>query len=234
MCTSSHRKLSHRNAERDGLAMAEPLHEAGEPPCVEMFGVLELVLSSSNATGYKDVYKQKGRKKRPFQAKIYRTLRKDFINLGKFATAHTAAVAVAQARLDGIEDLPSPDKSRAESSTLPRPALSSCLLSLICCCSGLVCGQRSKSFWPRRPSPNPRLLCFKALRIPLIKWQSRSCSRGRRPRAHALLQHVLSPLRSPRSRLQSRRRQCRALWATLPTEGDWWVVEPHLGHTRGT
>ena len=58
--------------------MAEPLHEAGEPPCVEMFGVLELVLSSSNAIGYKDVYKQKGRKKRPFQAKIYRTLRKDF------------------------------------------------------------------------------------------------------------------------------------------------------------
>ena len=127
--------------------MAEPLHEAGEPPCVEMFGVLELVLSSSNATGYKDVYKQKGRKKRPFQAKIYRTLRKDFINLGKFATAHTAAVAVAQARLDGIEDLPSPDKSRAESSTLPRPALSSCVSCRLSAAVRVSCaGREAKAF----------------------------------------------------------------------------------------
>ena len=145
MCTSSHRKLSHRNAERDGLAMAEPLHEAGEPPCVEMFGVLELVLSSSNATGYKDVYKQKGRKKRPFQAKIYRPWCNDFINIGKFTTAHEAAVAVAQARFDGIEDYPSPDKSRAENSTLPCPAsYLQCLLSLICCCSYLVRKEKQK------------------------------------------------------------------------------------------
>ena len=79
--------------------MAEPLHEAGEPPAVEMFGVLELELSSSNATGYMDVYQLKGRKKRPFQAKIYRPWRKDFINLGTFATAHEAAVAVAQAAI---------------------------------------------------------------------------------------------------------------------------------------
>ena len=46
--------------------------EAGEPPDVEMFGVLELRLSSSNSTGYCDVYPLKGRKKKPFQAKIYR------------------------------------------------------------------------------------------------------------------------------------------------------------------
>ena len=130
---------------RDGLAMAEPLHEAGEPPRVEMFGVLELVLSSSNATGYKDVYKQKGRKKRPFQAKIYRPWCNVFINVGKFTTAHEAAVAVAQARFDGIEDYPSPDKSRAENSTLPCPAsYLQCLLSLICCCSYLVRKEKQK------------------------------------------------------------------------------------------
>lgn len=88
---------------------------AGEPPGVEMFGVLMLVLSTMNATGYKDVYLQKGRKKKPFQAKIYRPLRKDWINLGKFSGAQEAAVAVARQRLEGIEDCPSPDKSRAES-----------------------------------------------------------------------------------------------------------------------
>ena len=93
--------------------------EAGEPPDVEMFGVLELVLSKSNATSYKDVYVQKGRRKLPFQAKIYRPWRKDFVNLGKFANAHQAAVAIARARLDGIEDFPSPDKTRAENSASP-------------------------------------------------------------------------------------------------------------------
>jgi hypothetical protein len=103
--------------------MADPPHEAGEPPRVEMFGVLELVLRSSNATGYKDVYVQKGRIELPFQAKIYRPWRKDFINLGKFAKAHEAAVAVARARLDGIEDFPSPDKTRAKNSASPRPAI---------------------------------------------------------------------------------------------------------------
>lgn len=105
---------------------------AGEPPGVEMFGVLMLVLSTMNATGYKDVYLQKGRKKKPFQAKIYRPLRKDWINLGKFSGAQEAAVAVARQRLEGIEDCPSPDKSRAESSVLPRPALVlQCLLLLL-------------------------------------------------------------------------------------------------------
>ena len=59
--------------------MADPAAEAGEPPGVEMFGVLELKLSTANATGYSDVYPLKGRKKKPFQAKIYRPWRKDFI-----------------------------------------------------------------------------------------------------------------------------------------------------------
>ena len=113
--------------------------EAGEPADVEMFGVLELALSTANATGYKDVYVQKGRKKKPYQAKIYRPWRKDLIHLGNFATAHAAAVAVAQQRWEGIEDCPSPDKSRAESSALLRHTLVlHSLLSLICCCSDLV------------------------------------------------------------------------------------------------
>lgn len=113
--------------------------EAGEPPGLEMFGTLELVLSSTNATGYKDVYLQRNRKKHPYQAKIYRPWRKDFINLGKFAKAHEAAVEVAMQRLEGIDDFPSPDKSRAENSTLPCPALVlQCLLLLI----GVLLGSR--------------------------------------------------------------------------------------------
>ena len=95
--------------------------QAGEPLGVEMFGVLVLVLSTTNITGYKDVYLQKNRKKHPYQAKIYRHWRKDFINIGKFASAHEAAVAVARQRLEGIEDFPSPDKSRTEKSACPAP-----------------------------------------------------------------------------------------------------------------
>ena len=117
---------------RGGLTMAELPLEAGEPADVETFGVLELRLSSGNSTGYCDVYPLKDRKKKPFQAKIYRPWRKDFITIGTFASAHEAAVAVAQQRLEGIEDFPSPDKSRAENSTLPRPAsYLQCLLLLI-------------------------------------------------------------------------------------------------------
>ena len=170
--------------------MADPPHGAGEPPSVEMFGTLELVLSPSNATGYSDVYLLKGRKKRPFQAKIYRPWRKDHITVGTFAKAHEAAVAVARARLDGIEDFPSPDKSRAESSALPRPALHvrQSLLLLICSCSGFSHEQRSKSSWRRRPSTAHRLLHLGALRIPLSSCRSRSRSCGQRRRAPAPLQ----------------------------------------------
>jgi hypothetical protein len=110
--------------------MADPPHEAGEPPRVEMFGVLELVRSSTKSTKYKDIYVQKGRKEKLFQAKIWRPWRKDHINLGKFATSHEAAVAVATQRLEGIDDFPSPDKSRAENSALPAPPLTA--QSLLC------------------------------------------------------------------------------------------------------
>ena len=107
--------------------------------------MLELRLSSGNSTGYCDVYPLKDRKKKPFQAKIYRPWRKDLITLGTFASAHEAAVAVAQQRLEGIEDFPSPDKSRAENSTLPRPAsYLQCLLLLVCCCLYLVRKEKQK------------------------------------------------------------------------------------------
>ena len=132
--------------------MVDLPHEAGEPPRVEMFGVLELKLSSSNTTGYSDVYPLKGRKRKPFQAKIYRPWRKDFINLGTFANAHAAAVAVATQRLEGIEDCPSPDKSRAEQ--YAAPLCLSLTFNASCRSSAdsavrLLCGQRSKSFWWR-------------------------------------------------------------------------------------
>ena len=44
--------------------------QAGEPLGVEMFGMLELQLNSSNTSGYCDVYPLKDRKKKPWQAKI--------------------------------------------------------------------------------------------------------------------------------------------------------------------
>ena len=85
------------------------------PAGVEEFGFLELVLSSKNrGSGYKDVYRRKHLKKKPYQAMIYRESHKDHINLGTFHTAREAAVAVAEARLSGIEKLQSPDKSRLE------------------------------------------------------------------------------------------------------------------------
>ena len=95
--------------------MGDNVNEAGEP--VELFGTLELVLSEDNSTGYKDVFYLKDRKKKPYQAKIWRPDTKDHINLGTFRGKHEAAVAVAQFRRDGREDQPSPDKRRAEKST---------------------------------------------------------------------------------------------------------------------
>ena len=101
--------------------MGDDVNEAGER--VERFGALELVLSEANSTGYKDTFFLKGRKKNPYQAKIWRPESKDHINLGTFPNAHAAAVEVAQYRRYGREHQRSPDKSRAESSTPspPRP-----------------------------------------------------------------------------------------------------------------
>ena len=58
--------------------MGDNVNEAGEP--VELFGTLELVLSEDNSTGYKDVFYLKDRKKKPYQAKIWRPDTKDHIN----------------------------------------------------------------------------------------------------------------------------------------------------------
>jgi len=100
--------------------MGDDVNEAGER--VERFGTLELVLSETSSTGYKDTFFLKGRKKKPYQAKIWRPEHKDHINLGTFASAHAAAVEVAQYRRYGREHQKSPDKSRAES-TPPPPRL---------------------------------------------------------------------------------------------------------------
>ena len=146
--------------------MVDLPHEAGEPPRVEMFGVLELKLSSSNTTGYSDVYPLKGRKRKPFQAKIYRPWRKDFINLGTFANAHAAAVAVATQRLEGIADCPSPDKSRAENSTLPRPASvlpSMLLVAHLLCCSTLVWTEKQKLLVAAVDTPTPTTSTIQSL-----------------------------------------------------------------------
>ena len=93
---------------------AETLVDDAEdsPAGVEQFGCLRLMLSSKNGSGYKDVYYRKHLKKKPYQAMIYRESHNDHINLGTFKKAQEAAVAVAEARLSGVEKLQSPDKSR--------------------------------------------------------------------------------------------------------------------------
>ena len=97
--------------------------EAGEPQEFEEFGVHKLLLSSDNISGYKDVHFLKNRKKKPWQAKVWRPWAKDHINLGCFAKPQEAAVAVAVARAEGLRSQQSPNKSRAENSALPRPAI---------------------------------------------------------------------------------------------------------------
>ena len=64
------------------------------PAGVERFGCLQLIKSTTNGSGYKDVYHRKHLKNKPFQAMIYRESHKDHINLGTFEKAKEAAVAV--------------------------------------------------------------------------------------------------------------------------------------------
>ena len=89
------------------------IEEAVGSSGIEKFGIHELMLNAKNKSGYKDVYPVQ-RKKRPWQAKVWDESRKTHVCLGSFATPQEAAVAVATARAGGIENLPSPDKSRAE------------------------------------------------------------------------------------------------------------------------
>ena len=99
--------------------MGDDVNEAGER--VERFGALELVLSETSSTGYKDTFFLKGRKKKPYQAKIWRPEHKDHINLGTFASAHAAAVEVAQYRRYGREHQKAQTRA-ALKVRLPRPA----------------------------------------------------------------------------------------------------------------
>jgi hypothetical protein len=79
---------------------------------VEIFGIHELVLKPGSKSGYKDVYPLQ-RKKHPWQAKAWDPARKAHVSLGSFATPHEAAVAVATARMGGLENQRSPDQTRA-------------------------------------------------------------------------------------------------------------------------
>ena len=88
------------------------IEEAVRSSGIEIFGNLELILNASNKSGYKDVYPLQ-RKKRPWQAKVWDAARQSHVSLGSFGTPREAAVAVATARTAGLENLPSPDKSRA-------------------------------------------------------------------------------------------------------------------------
>ena len=94
---------------------ASPPAEVGGPGkrrCVEIFGIHELILKPKSKSGYKDVYPLQ-RKKRPWQAKVWDAARQSHVSLGSFATPREAAVAVATARMTGLENLPSPVKDRA-------------------------------------------------------------------------------------------------------------------------
>ena len=100
--------------------MGDDVNEAGER--VERFGALELVLSETSSTGYKDTFFLKGRKKKPYQAKIWRPEHKDHINLGTFASAHAAAVEVAQYRRYVVASIKKTQTRAALKVRLPRPA----------------------------------------------------------------------------------------------------------------
>ena len=119
-----------------------------DSPVVDEFGCLELIRSKKCGSGYKDVYYRKHLKDKPYQALIYRASRKDHINLGTFKTAKEAAVAVAEARLSGIESLQSPDKSRLERGSggelTPTPLCLSAIRCNICTAEPHACTGKRK------------------------------------------------------------------------------------------
>jgi hypothetical protein len=111
--------------------------------------VHRLTLQPKNKSGYKDVYPVH-RKKRPWQAKVWDESRRTHVSLGSFATEQEAAVAVAVARADGIENLPSPDKSRAARGSGGAPAicvppLLSVLLPLMIYCVPLALRRKAEA-----------------------------------------------------------------------------------------
>lgn len=138
--------------------MESPSEEAVASPGAETFGVHTLELQPTNKSGYKEVYPVQ-RKKRPWQAKVWDESRKTHLCLGTFATPREAAVAVAVARSGGIENLPSPDKSRAARGSGGAPHIPAALSSHAFAAQSSLpdsrLTQESESL-RRRPSPSPR------------------------------------------------------------------------------
>ena len=98
-----------------GRKPAAAPRKAPSRPQVEKFGVHDLILKSGNKSKYKDVYPVR----RKWQAKVWVAAKERHVHLGFFDSATEAAVEVAKARADGLENLPSP--ANGESRRLPCP-----------------------------------------------------------------------------------------------------------------
>ena len=201
--------------------MGNDVNEAGEP--VELFGTLELVLSEANSTKYKDVFFLKNRKKKPYQAKIWRPETKDHINLGTFCKAHEAAIAVAQYRRNGREDQPSPDKSRAEKVRAlrppPRPTSTNPFATHLLLRSGLECTEKQKLMAVTTidgASP-PVFQGYEnsSIQLPVVQFQPWSSSAS----AHAIATGAVAVALPAHSRVQSQQRLQCARPASWPTVG---------------
>lgn len=86
----------------------EPPIEEEEEPTSEFVAGLKLFFGRGKS-GYKDVYPHR----KGWQAKVS-VEDKGVCSLGIFKNAKQAAIAVAQARAEGLHLLPSPDKTRAK------------------------------------------------------------------------------------------------------------------------
>ena len=112
--------------------------EAGEPQEFEEFGVHKLLLSSDNISGYKDVHFLKNRKKRPWQAKVWRPWAKDHINLG-CASSNRRRRRLRWPLLELRDSGASKAQTKAALRTVRCPALPFDIQTLLCsstaCCA---------------------------------------------------------------------------------------------------